>query len=45
MSDLEFTDYLGCQTLGMREGVFVIELDLEQRHMSRATRAHGHRSR
>jgi len=41
MSDLEFTHYLGCRTLGMSEGAFVIELDLEQRHMSRAARAHG----
>lgn len=41
MSDLEFTQYLGCRTLGMSEGAFIIELDLEQRHMSRAARAHG----
>lgn len=41
MSDLEFTDYLGFRTIGMRDGAFVIELDLEPRHMSRADRAHG----
>jgi uncharacterized protein (TIGR00369 family) len=41
MSDLEFTDYLGFRTLGMQGGVFVIELDLEPRHLSRADRAHG----
>jgi uncharacterized protein (TIGR00369 family) len=41
MSDLEFTDYLGVRTLGMQDGAFVLELDLELRHMSRAARAHG----
>jgi uncharacterized protein (TIGR00369 family) len=41
MSDLEFTDYLGFRTVGLRDGAFVIELDLEPRHMSRADRAHG----
>lgn len=41
MDDLEFTDYLGFRTLGMRDGVFVIELDLEPRHLSRAARVHG----
>lgn len=41
MGDHEFTDYLGCRTLGMRDGAFTIELDLEPRHMSRANRAHG----
>ena len=41
MSDLEFTDVLGFRTLGMRDGAFVIELELEPRHMSRAARAHG----
>jgi acyl-CoA thioesterase len=41
MSTMEFTDYLGCRTLGMQSGAFVIELDLEPRHMSRAERAHG----
>lgn len=41
MSVLEFTDYLGVRTLGMCDGAFTIELDLEPRHMSRAARAHG----
>jgi uncharacterized protein (TIGR00369 family) len=41
MSDLEFTDYLGVRTLGMQDGAFVLELDLEERHMSRAQRVHG----
>lgn len=41
MDDGEFTDYLGCRTVGMRDGAFTIELDLEPRHMSRANRAHG----
>jgi acyl-CoA thioesterase len=41
MSDLEFTDHLGVRTLGMRDGAFVLELDLEERHMSRAARVHG----
>jgi uncharacterized protein (TIGR00369 family) len=39
--DLEFTDHLGFRTLGMQDGAFVIDLDLERRHMSRADRAHG----
>lgn len=37
----EFTEYLGCRHLGVRDGAFTIELDLEPRHMSRANRAHG----
>jgi len=41
MSDIEFTEYLGFRTLGMVDGAFTIELDLEPRHMSRAARAHG----
>lgn len=41
MGDVEFTDYLGIRTLGMQAGAFVLELDLERRHMSRAERAHG----
>jgi len=41
MTDLEFTDYLGFRTLGMHDGAFVIELDLEPRHLSRAARVHG----
>ena len=41
MSEPEFTDHLGVRTLGMRDGAFLLELDLEPRHMSRAARAHG----
>jgi len=41
VSTLEFTDYLGVRTLGMVDGAFRLELDLEPRHMSRAERAHG----
>lgn len=41
MSDLEFTDYLGVRTLGICDGAFTLELELEDRHMSRAARAHG----
>jgi uncharacterized protein (TIGR00369 family) len=41
MSDHEFTDNNGFRTIGMRDGAFVIELDLDPRHMSRADRAHG----
>ncbi len=41
MGDIEFTDDLGVRTLGMQDGAFVLELDLERRHMSRADRAHG----
>ena len=40
-NDVEFTAYLGIRTLGMQDGAFVLELDLERRHMSRAERAHG----
>ena len=41
MSEHEFTESLGFRTLGMQGGVFVIELALERRHMSRAERVHG----
>ena len=41
MSEREFTDHLGMRELGMRDGAFHVELALEQRHMSRAARAHG----
>lgn len=41
MSDEEFTGYLGFRPVGMLDGAFVIDLDLERRHMSRAERAHG----
>jgi acyl-CoA thioesterase len=39
--DVEFTDYLGVRTLGKIHEAFVLELDLEPRHMSRAARVHG----
>ena len=38
---IEFTESLGVRVVGVREGAFVLELDLEPRHMSRARRAHG----
>jgi acyl-CoA thioesterase len=41
VSEVEFTSELGVRTLGMRDGAFRLELDLEPRHMSRAARAHG----
>jgi uncharacterized protein (TIGR00369 family) len=41
MSELEFTQALGFRTVGMQDGAFVIELELERRHMSRAERVHG----
>ncbi len=41
MSEAEFTESLGVRTLGMQDGAFVLELELERRHMSRAERVHG----
>jgi hypothetical protein len=41
MSEHEFTQALGFRTVGMQDGAFVIELELERRHMSRAERVHG----
>jgi len=43
MSDeiAEFTEHLGVRTLGMQDGAFTLELDLEPWHLSRAQRAHG----
>jgi len=38
---VEFTQYLGIESLGMKDGAFVLELELEERHMSMAARAHG----
>ena len=38
---MEFTQYLGIESLGMKDGAFVLELELEERHMSMAARAHG----
>jgi len=37
----EFTQYLGIRSLGMVDGAFALELQLEERHMSTAARAHG----
>lgn len=44
MSDLpeaEFTRELGMRTVSMQGGVCVMELELDERHMSIARRAHG----
>lgn len=38
---MEFTQYLGIESLGMVDGAFVLELRLEERHLSMAARAHG----
>ncbi len=38
---MEFTQEMGVEVLGMQEDRFVLELELEPRHMSRALRAHG----
>lgn len=40
-SDREFTEQLGFEYRGMRDGEYVIELELRPDHMSRAQRAHG----
>jgi acyl-CoA thioesterase len=37
----EFTSHLGIRTLGMLDGAFTLELDVEPRHLSRAERVHG----
>ena len=37
----EFTQHLGIQSIGMVDGAFVLELQLDSRHMSAAARAHG----
>jgi uncharacterized protein (TIGR00369 family) len=38
---VEFTQYLGIESLGMVDGAFTLELRLEERHLSTAERAHG----
>jgi acyl-CoA thioesterase len=38
---MEFTENLGVEYLGMVDGAFVLELELRETHMSRASRAHG----
>lgn len=37
----EFVSYLGIRDVGLHEGNYSLELDLEERHMSQADRAHG----
>jgi uncharacterized protein (TIGR00369 family) len=37
----EFTEELGIEILGMEDGAFVLELELQPEHMSRAERVHG----
>ncbi len=37
----EFSNEMGIESIGVIDGAFTMELDLEQRHMSRANRAHG----
>jgi acyl-CoA thioesterase len=37
----EFTHSLGIELLGMVDGAFTLELELQPMHMSRAERAHG----
>jgi len=43
MSDeaAEFTQQMGVRYLGVQDGAYRLELDLEPQHMSRAARAHG----
>lgn len=38
---MEFTSYLGIESLGMIDGAFALELRIEERHLSLAARAHG----
>jgi uncharacterized protein (TIGR00369 family) len=38
---VEFTSYLGIESLGMIDGAFALELRIEERHLSLAARAHG----
>jgi len=40
-ASVEFTDLLGVETVGVRDDAFVLALELDGRHMSRAERAHG----
>ena len=40
-SGSEFTGHLGIESIGMVDGAFVLELQLDARHMSWAARAHG----
>jgi acyl-CoA thioesterase len=38
---VEFTELLGVEMVGPRDDAFVLALELDGRHMSRANRAHG----
>ena len=40
-SGSEFTGHLGIESIGMVDGAFVLELQLDARHLSWASRAHG----
>lgn len=37
----DFIQRLGCKNIGIRDGAYIVELDLDERHMSIADRAHG----
>ena len=37
----DFIQRLGCTNIGIREGMYIVELELDERHMSIADRAHG----
>ena len=41
MSESEFAADMGIEFLGVIDGATTLQLDLEQRHMSRANRVHG----
>ena len=41
MSKSEFSEDMGIEYLGVVDGATTLELDLEQKHMSRADRVHG----
>jgi uncharacterized protein (TIGR00369 family) len=38
---VEFTRHLAIESVGMSDGAFVLELELDERHLSTAARAHG----
>lgn len=38
---MEFTAYMGIESLGMVDGAFALALRIEERHLSMAARAHG----
>ncbi len=41
LRNAEFTALLGIESIGMRDGAFVLEVELDARHLSAAARAHG----